>query len=168
MYRHTLEVWIDGKLLSEDALQLYGNRLMRIDGGRFPDCQRLDLPMRQLGTDNTAEGTFGIVYWRGQPVPTGGKRAVALLACELWKACKGGDCKIPARVTTIEREGVSYKLIDPQDFLTRGRTGITEIDLWLSTINPRGLRSPAAVYSVDLPEVRSEWTTGQYPHSDGG
>ena len=158
--RYGMKVWIDGTPISgpNGAYWLMdGNRLMRTDGGTWPQCQDLTRPIDQ-------PGTFGIQYWRGQPVPAAGRRAVALLACELWKACNGSsDCKLPARVQQVQREGISMTMLDSQEFLDKGRTGVTEVDLWLSAVNPYGHRQPAGVYSPDGPNVRSEWTTGQHP-----
>lgn len=152
-----IEVWIDGEKLPEGSLLLLNqSRLLRTDGQGWPDYQHLDRPL-------TEHDTFGIRYWRGTPVPPGGRRALAALAWELVRACQGDqECRLPDRVREISREGITMTMVDPQEFLTEGRTGITEIDLWLSTVNPTKQRSPSAVWSPDLPQQHSD-PYGQVP-----
>lgn len=137
-------VLIDGEILLESEYRLDpGSRLVRLNGEVWPCCQDLSLP-------STEEGTFEIEYSYGQEPPVSGKRAAALLACELARACTPGvECQLPARVTSITRQGVSMALLDPQDFLDNGRTGIYEIDLFLRTFNPDGLTQPARVINPD-------------------
>ena len=45
---------------------------------------------------------------------------------------------------------MSFTLLDPQDFLDKGRTGIYEIDLMLSALNPAGALKRARVFSPDI------------------
>jgi len=168
--RYDLEVWIDGQRLPETAYTLLdADRLVRTDGGTWPDCQYIDRPPRLRDDDPpgwTAEGTFAVVYWQGVPVPPAGQRAVATLACELWKACTGDDsCRLPARVQQVQREGITYSILDPQDFLQDGRTGITEVDQWLAAVNPNSLRERPSVWSPDLPRVRHQAFTGAFPQA---
>ncbi|MBB3665908.1 hypothetical protein FB384_004867 [Prauserella sediminis] len=145
---HPVAVRVDGAQLDPTVFRLVdGNRLIRVDGQKWPDCQ-------DFTADLDEPGAFGIDYWRGNPVPPGGRRAVALLACELWKACNGLECQLPNRVEQVQREGVTMTMVNSQEFLERGRVGITEADMWLSSVNPSGLRQPPAVYSPDLPSVR--------------
>lgn len=142
-----MTVWIDGAELGAGNYRLLnGARLLRTDGEQWPAYQHIDRTLDQ-------PGTFGIQYWRGTPVPTGGRRALATLAWELYRAaCGDDDCRLPDRVREVSREGVTYMFTDPQEFLTDGRTGITEVDLWLATVNPRKQRSPGGVWSPDLPQ----------------
>lgn len=167
--RYRMHVYIDGQRLPGDAYWMYGdNQLIRTDGGTWPTCQDLTAKADE-------PGAFAIVYWRGTPVPPGGRRAVALLACEIWKACaKGPDsCALPRRVQTVQREGITYTMLDPMDFLDEGRVGLTEVDLWLASVNPGKLHSPSVVLSPDMRRHRSEWTGGSSPpwmstHHTGG
>lgn len=157
--RYKLHVYIDGEHLPPGSYWMYGsNQLIRTDGGTWPACQDLTVAPDQ-------PGAFSVVYWRGTPVPPGGKRAVALLACEIWKACaKGPDsCALPRRVQTVQREGITYTMLDPMDFLSEGRTGLTEVDMWLAAVNPAKLHSPSAVLSPDMRRHRSEWSGGGTP-----
>lgn len=148
--RYPVRVWIDGEPLDPDAFRVDGNTLMRVDGQRWPQCQDMTVAYDE-------PGGFGVEYWRGLDVPIGGRRAVAILACELWKKCSGAsDCALPERVNTVTREGISYTFVDPMEFLSNGRTGLPEVDMWLSTVNPTGALSPPGVWSPDAIDVRRE------------
>jgi hypothetical protein len=79
------------------------------------------------------------------------ENAAAILACELVKAHLGVDCALPARVQTLTRQGMSMAILDPQEFLAFGRTGLYEVDLAIAAVNPHGLRRRATAWS---PEVK--------------
>lgn len=157
-HRYRMHVWVDGQELTGGKYWMTEpNRLFRTDGGTWPRCQ-------DMAAAPDAEGAFSILYWRGVPVPPGGRRAVALLACEIWRACQGSEsCALPRRVETVQREGVTYTMVDPLDFLNRGRTGLTEVDMWLGAVNPSRAHSPSAVLTPDRVAHRSEWMGGSAP-----
>lgn len=139
------EVNIDGTILSSANYRLdHGRWLVRTDGELWPCCQ-------DLSVDIGETGSWYIELEYGTPVPQMGVNAATKLACELAKACSGGDCDLPERVTSIVRQGVSMTLIDPQEFLTEGRTGLYEVDLFLAAVNPAGLARRGTAWS---PEVR--------------
>jgi hypothetical protein len=153
-----LEVKVDGAVLPANAYRVDDNRrLVRVDGECWPDCQELGLP-------DTEPGTFSVTYQTGVPVPAGGRLAVALLAVQLWKACSGSTCNLPERVTQVVREGVTYTLLDNLDVFERGRTGLSQVDMWLASVNPYGVRAPMAVYSPDTVRSRStSWPDANLP-----
>jgi hypothetical protein len=66
------------------------------------------------------------------------------------------DCKIPERVTSVSRQGVSWTLIDPQDFLQDGRTGIYAVDIAIKALNPKNSRRRARIFTTDIaaPPIR--------------
>ncbi|MEV1294439.1 hypothetical protein [Pseudonocardia sp. NPDC049635] len=102
-----------------------------------------------------ASADLQVVYRHGIPPPVGGRQSAVLLAVELGKAFTGdSSCKLPKRVQTITREGVTVGFQDSFDSLERGRTGIWEIDVWLRTVNPLGLQRRARVWSPDRPRLR--------------
>lgn len=146
-------VWVDGIPLDADAVRVQApNVLLRVDGFRFPQCQ-------DLSAAYDAEGAFAVEYWRGTPVPSGGVMAVSKLACEIYKACVRDDsCALPARVRTVQREGITYDMVDSLELIGEGRTGLTEVDMWVSAVNPTGLRSPSIVVSPDQYRVKREAT----------
>lgn len=137
-------VALDGVELDPAAYRV-DNRanLVRDDGGRWPVCQRLDVPV-------DAEGAFAVTYRFGLPVPLGGQVAAGVLACELAKALSySADCRLPQRVQTVTREGVTVGMFDTFEGLDEGRTGIWTIDSWVASVT-----KPAARATVHNPDVR--------------
>lgn len=87
----------------------------------------------------SAGGSVVRVHYRTKNnLPPGADRAVFRLAEEYVKSACGQACALPERVTSISRQGASWTILDPQDFLQDGLTGIGPIDQWLATV---GLRS---------------------------
>lgn len=92
-----------------------------------------------------------VEYIWGVNPPAGGRMATVKLAEQfLFAWDNSDDCKLPQRVTNVTRQGISWTILDPQDFLNDGRTGIYEIDLFLKTVNPDKTRRPARVFSPDI------------------
>lgn len=132
------EVRINGAVLDPAAYRVDDWRyLVRLDGERWPHRQRLDLA--------DGDGTWSVTLRYGQAPPRAGVRAALALACEMASSAAGGECSLPERVTSITRQGVSAVILDPMDFLTDGRTGIYEVDLFLTATNPGRLQRPPAV-----------------------
>lgn len=90
-----------------------------------------------------------ITYEYGVEPPAMGKRAARLLANELSKSMCGEDCSLPSNVTNITRQDISLSILDPQDFLEDGRTGIYEVDLFLKSSNPQKAMMKARVFLPD-------------------
>lgn len=139
-----VEVIIDGTIIDPATYQLSANRLFRLGDATWPTGQDFSAAPGQ-------PGTWTVAYRQGLPVPKGGLHAAAALACEMFKGLLGQPCKLPDRVTDIVREGVSMTVLDPGDFLDKGRTGITAVDLWLASVNPNGLATAATVWTPDVP-----------------
>jgi hypothetical protein len=84
-----------------------------------------------------------------------GKMAARTLAIEFAKLFNGDDtCALPQRVTSISRQGVSYTLLDSQDFIDEMRTGLYAVDLFLKSVNPDKAKAKARVFSTDVPRAR--------------
>lgn len=143
------EVLLDGVAMAEGTYRVDNrNRLVRLDGDTWPLCQN-------MAAESDEPGTFQVTYGRGRPLPEAGKNALGALANELAKAClNDGTCQLPERVTTIVRQGLTMALLDPMEFLTRNRTGIYAVDLWLTAVNPLGRQRHAGVYSPDVAPPR--------------
>jgi hypothetical protein len=139
-----VSVRLDGVVLDPSQYLVTDHRmLVRTGADCWPTCQDLTLP-------DTEAGTWSVTYLQGIPVPPGGRAAAAALACELGKACAGvSGCRLPKRVQSITREGVTMAFLDPMDFMSDGLTGLYEADLWIRSVNPRGLAQGARVYSPD-------------------
>jgi hypothetical protein len=96
-----------------------------------------------------------ITYAYGIPVPTAGKMAARKLAIEFARLWAGDEmCELPQRVTSVSRQGVSYTILDNQEFIDELRTGLYEIDLFLKVVNPDNARRKSKVFSVDTPRAR--------------
>lgn len=96
-----------------------------------------------------------VTYSYGNYPPTSGKMAARTLAIEFAKLWSGDDdCALPQRVTSISRQGVSYTLLDSQDFIEELKTGIYAVDLFLKSVNPDKARARSRVFSPDVPRGR--------------
>lgn len=74
-----------------------------------------------------------VVYTIGSNLPPGARAAVYTLATEYANAItEGKKCNLPERITSITRQGVSWTLLDPGDFMDKGLVGISRIDSWIS------------------------------------
>ncbi|MGW5147531.1 hypothetical protein [Rhodococcus koreensis] len=138
------EIRLGGTVLDPAEYRVEGNRVFRTTGP-WP-TQDLNLPLGE-------PGTWSVRYERGVPPPAGAASMVGMLALEFWNACTGGNCKLPRRVQTVARQGVTVQMVDPAEIYDRGATGITEIDLWIAAANPYKHRQPPAVSSPDYPGV---------------
>lgn len=136
-----VEVRIDGAVFTNWTL-VQNWYLKRTDGKNWPTCQNLSRP-------DTEDDTFSVTYRWGSPPPPLGKQAVGALACELVKSRLDLSCELPQRIQTVSRQGVSFTLLDPMEFLEKGRTGIYVVDLFLVTYNPTGSRRPSGVFRAD-------------------
>lgn len=113
--------------------------LDRVDGGSWDACA----------------GNVVITYTWGEAPPAGGRDAAVVLAIELAKDFHGIDgCSLPKRVTSVTRQGVSIAMLDNMEFLDKGRTGLTSVDLWLAAVNPNARPQRAGVWSPDVPNTR--------------
>ncbi len=129
-------VTIGSESLPSDEWQLLDSVLIRMadtEGRprRWPTLQRLDLP---LGTPDT----WSVTYTHGRRPPPGGVQAAAALARQLATAWSydqntAAGCRLPRRVTTISRQGVTLAVLDPFTLFADGLTGLSEVDLWVSS-----------------------------------
>lgn len=129
-------VRVDGQLIDASEWELVENRYLvgwlKPDGTlrTWPCCQRLERPASGAGS----EETFEVRFTRGLMPPRGGITSAASLTCELIAGSTGGPCRLPKRVTTITRQGVSVAVLDPLTLFSEGRTGLAEVDLWLESL----------------------------------
>lgn len=146
-----VEVMIDGSPVVTGGYRLYDDRLLYLTEGTWPECNDLDLA-------DTEVGTWSITVAVGEAVPTGGEVAVGEFACEVLKALRGEDCRLPRTVTQLARQGVTISLPDVSEMFANGRTGLFLVDAFIAAHNPRHLTRRARVYSVDGPRHRREST----------
>lgn len=139
------EVKLDGVVVDPAEYDVSGGRYLvayqRADGTQllWPCCQRLDLR-------STEVDTFEVTFIRGLMPPIGGVKACAVLACELLKASRGdAECRLPKRVTSVTRQGVTVAVLDPLTMFGEGRTGLQEVDMWLASVALGASRREATV-----------------------
>jgi len=154
---------VDG-LSPESRIRLRGRPVTKIHSIRRRDGIVLDPSAYYLVDHSTVQAATGIpwtpcnleiTYSYGTYAPTMGRMAARTLATEFVKLFEGSDdCALPQRVTSIARQGISYTLLDNQDFIEEMRTGIYVVDLFLKSTNPDKARAKARVFSVDVPRGR--------------
>lgn len=132
---------VDGDDVALDSLVVDGDRVWR--WGREP------WPSQDLSRHSGEPGTWAIRYLRGTPPPAGAAQAAAALAKEFHAAATGGQCQLPRRTTSVQRQGVSVNMVDPTEIYESGATGLTDVDLWIRAANPHRQTQPAVVWSPD-------------------
>lgn len=143
-----IQVKVDGSPLVTGAYRVDNNRLLvRTDGQEWPRCNNLN-------KNDTEAGTWSVTAAYGQEVPDGGRLAAGELACEILKAMRGEECRLPAGVTQLVRQGVTISVPDFGDILMHGRTGLYLCDMFIMSENPNHLQSRGRIYSVDRPTQR--------------
>lgn len=95
-----------------------------------------------------------VTYTHGARPPRAGKAAAQRLANEiiLWYNADPA-CALPERITSVARQGVSYTIVTPQDFLEMGKTGINAVDTFIAAVNPDRQRKKPAIFR---PGTRTE------------
>jgi hypothetical protein len=137
-----MEVKIDGAVLDRSAYRVdNGNRLVRQDGESWPLCQDMSLPAGEVGT-------WTVSYYRGTGPNSLLDYAAGVLAWEFYQACSGNDCRLPAGVTSVTRQGVSFQM--STGLFQEGFTGIREVDAVIGLYNPHGLKAPPHISSPDV------------------
>lgn len=142
--RRVLDVTIEGAVVDPDDYRLVDRRWLVRRSGSWPCCQN-------LGAADGEPGTWSVTYSWGQPPPAGGDTMAAVYACELARGSLGDDaCRLPRRVQTLSREGVTMTFLDPFDFFDQGLTGLYEVDAWIGALNPQKADRAGKVINVDL------------------
>ena len=97
-----------------------------------------------------------VSYTYGQQPPTIGRMAAVQLAKNFFYLWSGREdqCQFPERVTSVTRQGVSWVLLDSQDFIDELKTGLYAVDLFLKMANPAKATQKAKVFSIDMPRGR--------------
>ncbi len=139
-----VQVVVDGVIVDPTTYRLDQSRyLVRLaDNGGWPSCQHLDRP-------STEDGTFEVTFEVGMAPPPGGVNAANHLACELVKQSLGQPCQLPGRVTSVNRQQLSFTMINAS-MLNDGLTGLYDVDLFIIAYNPHKQRGSALVWSPDL------------------
>lgn len=156
-------VTTDG-LSPQSRIRLRGRPVHKIHAIRNRSGVVIDENSYYLVDHSTLQATAGsrwtpcdieVTYTYGIEPPTIGKMAARTLAIEFAKLWAGDDdCALPQRITSISRQGVSYTILDRQDFIEEMRTGLYAVDLFLKSVNPDKARAKARVFTPDVPRGR--------------
>lgn len=148
----------------ESRIRLRGRPVSKIHAIRNRDGGLIGEHQYYLVDHSTIQATAGtpwtpcnieVTYSYGTYPPTMGKMAARTLALEFAKLWSGADdCALPERVTSISRQGVTYTVLDSQDFIADMRTGIYSVDMFLKSTNPDKARAKARVFSPDVARAR--------------
>jgi hypothetical protein len=123
------------------AWRLDGAWLTRTDGCGWPTCRERAI----------------VTYQYGRLPPPAGRLACVELAVEFGRASSDNPdraCRLPQRVQSVTRQGISFAALDDMEFLSEGLTGLYSIDLWVRSVNPYGRSAAGSVWSPDLPRAR--------------
>ena len=151
-------IYLSGPVLDINSVTLRGKPLVGPFAVHNASVLQLpDAPYHPVGAACGGEdmGTVEVDYVYGTDVlPPLATSAITSLAEEILRASTDPDnCALPERVTTVSRQGVSWTLLDPQDFLQDGRTGIYDVDLAIKTYTPMNARRRARVFLPGVIDV---------------
>jgi hypothetical protein len=101
----------------------------------------------------SAQTLHRVTYRFADTVTTAARTALLAYAHEFYLLMIGNteDCGLPARVTSIDREGLGITMLTPADVLDKGRTGVQAVDDWLSKANPKQSTRPSQIFTPDAP-----------------
>lgn len=156
--RSIVEVVVDGVVLPSSSYRLDDEGwLVRTDGDAWPIVNDWE-------SDATDVDTWAVTFTYGADPPADGVMACAILAGELaLSAVRSDACRLPRRVQSITRQGVTTVVVDRLDGIGRGQTGIPDVDAFIKSVNPHGLTRRSAVISPDV--ARPVRRTGTVPGS---
>lgn len=144
---HINSVTIDGDVLEPEAYRVdNGNKLVRQDGGTWPTCQDMNLPEGEAGT-------FVVSYMRGFGANSMSNHVAGVLAAEFYLGINGDKkCRLKSNVTAVTRQGVSFEMA--AGLFANGVTGLPEVDSYVATLNPHGLKTRPVIMSPDSIGIR--------------
>ena len=149
-----IQVLIDGVLIPSDEYEVRNFKdLVRLRvNASTPPTERWGWPTSQVGDlPDTQPGTFSVTHTYGY-LPDGmGLRAAVALAEALVLARCGKESRLPDRVTQVTRQGVTYQLASVIDLLNNKMTGITEVDLFITTVNPSRIKRQPVIWTPNRP-----------------
>jgi hypothetical protein len=140
-----VEVTLDGATVDATAYRVDGGtRLVRTDGLCWPACQ-------DMTADITEPGSFAVTYYQGAAPDPLSLYIAGLLAAEYYKACTADKtCRLPQKLQSVARQGVTYQIAFDDD----GTTGIREVDDYVARLNPHHLKMPSVITSPDARRAR--------------
>lgn len=135
-------VWVNGEKLESGQYVVIEGVVYPAGDTVFPENQDLS------GNYHTDTNTFAIEFTHGTTPPMAGQIAAGVLSLEIMRSlCKDTGCKLPERLQSITRQGVTMGFVDTFEGLEDGKTGLWLVDSWVSSL--RGAKRPSAVHSPD-------------------
>lgn len=118
----------------------------------WPGRNRVDL-------DASDSPTFTVSFTYGSLPPSAGKSAAIALACEYVKARCGEDsCLLPSNTTSFNREGIDVQVQSPVSVDTIVKALPLEVQLFVQSVSPHGVRMAPRVFSPDVRQQASSVT----------
>lgn len=149
---------IDGTTIPPDEYRVDDYRLLvrtKPTAGATPTARSGWPHWQALWLPDTEEQTFSVTYWYGAAPPQAGVTAAEVFATELALDMVGADNRLPARITTITRQGETAAVTDSLESLQQGWTGIPICDYFIFANNPHRLARRGSVWSPDTGRVRT-------------
>lgn len=112
-----------GRVVDDQAVEDY----CRTARNTISFCCKCSFAQFSCGCQDTV---VRVDYQIGSNLPPGTEGLVAWLAAQYAKASVGQACGLPERLNTVTRQGVSWTILDPGDYLDKGRTGMPRVDDW--------------------------------------
>lgn len=111
-----------------------------------------------------------VTYTYGKMPPAAGKMAARALATQFSLAWgdRSDECTLPDRVVSVNRQNVSWVLLDNQDFISDLRTGVYAVDLFLKSVNPDRATQRSKVFSPDIKRGRRVTPINPTGYGTGG
>lgn len=123
------EVNEGGVTLDPSDYRLEVSTVVRLDGKRW-QRNTFGLPGATTGIETV------ITYTAGEAPPIEGVIAAAALADEMKEACNG-TCKPDSKLASYSRRGVSVELVDLEELMKTGATGIPAVDRFIAAWGER-------------------------------
>jgi hypothetical protein len=144
-------VKVDGNVVPPTSYRVDGNRLVWTGATQcpWPYCQ-------DMAAADDKPGTFAVRYLNAFAPDAMAAYALGVLSMEFAKACTGGKCRLPASVTAVARQGVTFQVA--AGTFPDGTTGIREVDAWIGLWRPPG--SPTRAPTVWWPGMKSPRVVG--------
>lgn len=150
--RAVTAVRIGGQLRDPGSYRLTGSRYLEDSWDGWPTCGWYG-PGAAMEVD----------YDYGAAPPAAGLAAAARLAAELTKAYAGLPSALPGYLMQRVRQGTTEAFVRADLLYDKGRTGLADVDLWLATVNPGGLKRRSRAWSPDTDPRYSTTTGGTTP-----
>lgn len=136
--RNIVEIVENGKVLPPDSYTIRERAFLRKRNGGVWQMS----PSSELA----------VTYEYGALPPTMGVDEAIKLADQFMLYEEGSDeCILPEMVSAVERQGVSIAVINPNDIIQNGFTGIRSTDMFIKTYNPSRAKVKSKIYIPGRP-----------------